>query len=68
MSTVESDNFFNLVYIRDSAFPAREVRSRVLRLGSVIVEVLFASVAVIYSCALVYALSSPLEIATVFVN
>ena len=68
MFIVESDNFFNLVYIRDSAFPAREVLSRVLRLGSVIVEVLFASVAVIYSCALVYVLSGPLEIASLFVN
>ena len=28
----------------------------------------FASVAVIYSCALVYVLSGPLEIATLFVN
>ena len=68
MFIVESDNFLNLVYIRDSAFPASEVRSGVLRLGSVIVEVLFASVAVIYSCALVYVLSGPLEIATMFVN
>ena len=60
--------FLYLVYIPNSAFPAREVRSGVLRLGSVIVEVLFASVAVIYSCALVYVLSGPLEIATLFVN
>ena len=60
--------FLYLVYIRDSTFPAREVRSGVLRLGSVIVEVLFASVAVIYSCALVYVLSGPLEIATLLVN
>ena len=66
MFIVESDNFFNLVYIRDSAFPAREVRS--LETWKCYCEVLFASVAVIYSCALVYALSGPLEIATLFVN
>ena len=47
---------------------SQRVKSGVLRLGSVIVEVLFASVAAIYSCALVYVLSGPLEIATLFVN
>ena len=59
MFIVESDHF--------SAFPALEVRSS-WDLEVFIVEVLFASVAVIYSCALVYVLSGPLEIATLFVN
>ena len=66
MFIVESDNF--LIWCTSGTPLSQRVKSGVLRLGSVIVEALFASVAVIYSCALVYVLSGPLEIATMFVN
>ena len=69
MFIVESDNFFFILY-RSETLLSERVKSGVSRLGSVTytVEVLFASVAVIDSCDLVYVLSDPLEIATLLVN
>ena len=67
MLIMERDNFSLFCIHPRLRFPSAW-SPEFLTLGSVIVEVLFASVAVIYSCALVYVLSGPLEIATLFVN
>ena len=67
MFIVESDNFSLSCIHPGLRFPSA-LSPESWNLEVFIVEVLFASLAVIYSCTLVYVLSGPLEIATLFVN